>query len=72
MEKIQDREDRGTLRAFRNYDDILEHVINGPNEPIFDLALRELSIISSCLLELRDFSLVFAHTLGIELDQSPF
>ncbi|KAH8714837.1 hypothetical protein GQ44DRAFT_776005 [Phaeosphaeriaceae sp. PMI808] len=72
VEKIQDREDRKTLRGFRNYDDILEHVINDPDEPISDLALRELSMIRLRLVELRDFSSVFAHKLGPELDPAFF
>ncbi|CAM1508596.1 Fc.00g054440.m01.CDS01 [Cosmosporella sp. VM-42] len=72
QEKIQDREDKRTVRSFRSYDDIVEHLINDPDEPLSDSVLRELSMIRPRLVELRDFSHDFAERLGPSLDPGLF
>ena len=65
-------EDRRTVRSFRNYDDIQEHLVDDPDEPWSESVLRELSLILPRLYELRDFSLDFSDRLGPRLDPSPF
>lgn len=72
LEKIHDREDKKTIRLFRSYDDILEHLINDPDEPLSDSVLRELSLIRPRLVDLRDFSHDFSVRLGPSLDPSSF
>ncbi|RSL84309.1 hypothetical protein CEP51_004011 [Fusarium floridanum] len=72
QEKIKDREDKRTVRSFRNYDDIVEHLINDLHEPLSEVVLRDLSMIRPRLIELRDFSDDFGRELGPRLDPSPF
>ncbi|KAK4665522.1 hypothetical protein QC763_402300 [Podospora pseudopauciseta] len=72
MTKIKDREDKRNVRSFRSYDDIIEHLINDPDEPFPDSVLEELSMIRPRLVEFRDFSKIFAEKLGPKLDPSLF
>ena len=56
----------------RSYDDILEHVIEDPDEEMPEHVLHELSLVAPRLEELRDFSNVFEEHLGQRLDPSLF
>lgn len=72
MSKIKEREDKRNIRSFRNYEDIIENLINDPAEPLTDDVLRELSMIRPRLVVFRDFCQVFAERLGPRLDPSLF
>ncbi|KAJ8132115.1 hypothetical protein O1611_g1504 [Lasiodiplodia mahajangana] len=72
MEKIHDREDKRTVRSIRSHDDILENLIDDPDNPLPGAVKNELSMISPRLWVLRDYSDDFANRLGPRLDPAIF
>jgi hypothetical protein len=64
--------DRRTIRSFRTYEDVQEHVFVEQDEEASEAALQELAMLQPRLTELKNFSTFFATELGPNLDTGMF
>lgn len=65
-------QDRRTIRSFRTYEDVLEHVFVDQDEEPDPAALQELTLLRPRLIDLKNFSDFFATKLGGTLDTGIF
>ena len=64
--------DRRTVRSFRTYEDVQEHVFVDQDEEASEAALQELAMLQPRLIDLKNFSDFFATELGPTLDTDTF
>lgn len=64
--------DRRTIRSFRTYEDVQEHVFVEQDEEASEAALQELAMLQPRLVDLKNFSDFFATQLRPTLDTSMF
>lgn len=64
--------DRRTIRNFRTYEDIQEHVFVEHDAEASEAALQELALLQPRLVDLKNFSNFFATQLRPILDTSIF
>lgn len=64
--------DRRTIRSFRTYEDVQEHVFVEQDEEASEAALQELAMLQPRITELKNFSTFFATKLGPSLDTGIF
>jgi hypothetical protein len=64
--------DRRTIRSFRTYEDVQEHVFVNQDEEASAAALQELAMLQPRLIDLKNFSDFFAAELGPTLDTGTF
>jgi hypothetical protein len=64
--------DRRTIRSFRTYEDVREHVFVDQDEMASEAALEELAMLQPQLIDLKNFSDFFATKLGQPLDTGTF
>jgi len=64
--------DRRTIRSFRTYEDVKEHVFVNQDEEASAAALEELAMLQPRLIDLKNFSDFFAAELGPTLDTGTF
>ena len=64
--------DRRTIRSFRTYDEVQEHVFVEQDEEASEAARQELASLQPRLIDFKNFSDFFATRLGPTLDTSVF
>ena len=64
--------DRRTIRSFRTYKDVQEHVFVEQDEEASKTALQELAMLQPRLVDLKNFSDFFATQLRPDLDTDMF
>lgn len=67
-----ERQDRRTIRGFRNFDDVLNYAVLEQDEVFPEAALQELSMLQPRLVDLQNLSGFFAKKLGPDLDPGAF
>lgn len=65
-------QDRRTIRSFRTYDDVLEHVFTDQDEEPNPAALQELNLFRPRLIDMKNLIDFFATKLGRTLDTGVF
>lgn len=65
-------QDRRTIRSFRTYEDVHEHVFVEQDEEASEAALQEMAMLQPRLADLRNFSNFFSKELGPNLDTGTF
>lgn len=64
--------DRRTIRSFRTYEDVQEHVFVEQDAEASEAALQELAMLQPRLVDLKNFSDFFATQLRPTLDTGMF
>lgn len=64
--------DRRTIRSFRTYEDVQEHVFVEQDAEASETALQELAMLQPRLVDLKNFSDFFATQLRPTLDTGMF
>lgn len=64
--------DRRTIRSFRTYEDVKEHVFVEQDAEASEAALQELAMLQPRLVDLKNFSDFFATQLRPTLDMGIF
>ncbi|KAL5040752.1 hypothetical protein BDW71DRAFT_41163 [Aspergillus fruticulosus] len=64
--------DRKTIRSFRTFEDVQEHVFVEQDEEASESALQELAMLQPRLVDLKNFSEFFATQLRTTLDTGIF